>query len=55
MEIWTYLEIAAWIVSGLLGAHMIYDWGHTDGRYSEEMLTSSSEGELEAMSEDRKG
>jgi hypothetical protein len=34
---------------------MIADWIKTDSTYSEDVLTSSREGELEAMSEDRKG
>jgi hypothetical protein len=33
---------------------MIYDWIKTDGKYTEAQLTSSREGEIEAISEKHK-
>jgi hypothetical protein len=55
MAIWNLLEYAAWALSAMFGLLIIVDWIKTDSTYSEEVLTSSQEGELEAMSEDRKG
>jgi hypothetical protein len=54
MDMWNMLEYAAWGLSILLGLHMIYDWYKTDSTYSEDVLTSSREGELEAMAEHHK-
>ncbi len=54
MAIWTLLEYVAWGLSALLGLHMLIDWYRTDTTYSEEVLTSSREGELEAMTEQHK-
>jgi len=54
MELWNYLEYAAWGLSAAFGLHMLYDWLKTDNSYSEDVLTSSREGELEAMAEDHK-
>ena len=51
MDMWNYLEYAAWALSALLGLLMILEWIKTDTSYSEEFLTSSREGELEAMTE----
>ena len=55
MEIWNYAEYAAWALSVLFGLYMVVDWLKTDTTYSEDVLTSSREGELEAMTEERKG
>lgn len=55
MDMWTYLEYAAWALSALLGLLMVLEWIRTDTSYSEEFLTSSREGELEAMTEEHKG
>jgi hypothetical protein len=52
METWNYLEYAAWGLSALFGLHMLVDWLKTDSTYSEDVLTSSREGELEAMTEE---
>ena len=52
MQTWNYIEYAAWGLSALFGLHMLYDWLTTDSRYSEDFLTSSREGELEAMTEE---
>lgn len=54
MEIWTILEYAAWAISALLGLLIVMDWIKIDTTYSEEVLTSSQEGELEAMTEQHK-
>ena len=51
MNIWTILEYAAWALSALFGLIIVLDWIKTDSTYSEEVLTSSKEGELEAMTE----
>jgi len=55
MPLWNILEYAAWGLSALFGLHMLIDWLSTDRNYSEDVLTSSREGELEAMTEERKG
>lgn len=54
MELWTLLEWGAWAVSALLGLFMVVEWIRTDTQYSEEFLTSSREGELEAMTEEHR-
>ncbi|MGR3570992.1 hypothetical protein [Brevirhabdus sp.] len=54
MAIWTLLEYAAWIAAAGFGLFIIFDWLKTDSTYSEEMLTSSREGELEAMTEEHR-
>ena len=51
MDIWNYLEYGAWALSAAFGLYIVTDWIKTDRSYSEEMLTSSREGELEAMTE----
>jgi hypothetical protein len=51
MDIWNYLEYAAWALSALFGILIVVDWIRTDSTYPEEVLTSSREGELEAMTE----
>jgi hypothetical protein len=55
MDLWNYLEDAAWVLSALFGLYIVIDWLKTDSTYSEEVLTSSREGELEAMTEEHKG
>ena len=55
MATWNLIEYGAWALSALFGVLMLADWIKTDSSYSEEVLTSSREGELEAMSEERKG
>jgi len=52
METWNYIEYAAWGLSALLGLYMVVDWFRIDTTYSEDVLTSSREGELEAMTEE---
>jgi hypothetical protein len=51
MDYWNYLEYAAWILSAVFGLYIVLDWYKVDSTYSEEVLTSSREGELEAMTE----
>jgi hypothetical protein len=51
METWQIIEYLAWGISALLGLYMVVDWLKTDSSYSEEVLTSSREGEIEAMTE----
>ena len=53
MTSWQIIEDVAWAISALLALHMLYDWYRTDTTYSEEVLTSSREGELEAMTEEQ--
>jgi hypothetical protein len=52
MEIWTLLEYAAWALSALFAVLIVMDWIRTDTTYSEEVLTSSREGEIEALTEE---
>lgn len=55
METWLIIEYLAWGLSALFGLYMVVDWLKTDTSYSEDVLTSSREGELEAMTEQHKG
>lgn len=48
---WQIVEYAAWGLSALFALLIVIDWIRTDSTYSEEVLTSSREGELEAMTE----
>ncbi len=48
---WITIANVGWAASAVLAAWMIYDWLKTDTTYSEEVLTSSREGEIEAVSE----
>ena len=54
MDIWTILEFAAWALSVAFAVLIAADWIRTDSSYSEEVLTSSREGELEAMTEEHR-
>lgn len=51
MDFWNVLEYGAWGLSALLLGWMLLDALQTNRDYSEELLTSSREGELEDMSE----
>ncbi len=51
---WTMIEYGAWALSVLFALHMIADWYRTDTTYSEDVLTSSREGEIEAMTEEHR-
>ena len=48
---WTIISYLAWSISLALTIWMLFDWMQTDSQYSEEQLTSSREGEIEALSE----
>ena len=41
------MEYGAWGLSALLGLWMLFDMIRTDRNYSEDLLTSSREGEIE--------
>jgi hypothetical protein len=47
MQNFQLLEYAAWGLSAVLGLWMLIDLIRTDRSYSEELLTSSQEGEIE--------
>jgi len=51
---WIGFVYAAWVISAALVVWMIFDWIKTDRSYSEAELTSSREGEIEAISEKHK-
>jgi hypothetical protein len=51
MQTWNFIEYLAWGLSAVLGLYLVIDWFRTDSTYSEEVLTSSREGELEALTE----
>jgi len=48
---WMTVANIGWVVSAALALWMLYDWYKTDTSYSEEMLTSSREGEIEVVQE----
>lgn len=48
---WFYLDWAMWILSAVFLLWMLWDWYSIDSTYSEDVLTSSREGEIEAVSE----
>ncbi|TIP94568.1 MAG: hypothetical protein E5X58_06330 [Mesorhizobium sp.] len=48
---WIALSYASGGISIVLALWMLYDWFKVDTTFSEEVLTSSREGDLEAMSE----
>lgn len=54
MDIWNILEYLAWAASAVFALILIADWVRTDRSYSEEVLMSSREGELEAMTEEHR-
>lgn len=47
MTIFEFFEYAAWVLSALLGLWMLIDMIRTDRSYTEELLISSKEGEIE--------
>jgi hypothetical protein len=51
---WMTIANIGWAVSALMAAYMLYDWYSTDSKYTEAELTSSREGEIEAMTEKHK-
>jgi hypothetical protein len=48
---WITISYICWAVSIALAAWMLWDWYKVDSEYSEETLTSSREGEIEAVAE----
>ncbi len=54
MDIWNIMEYAAWALAAIFGLIIVADWLRTDSTYSEDVLMSSREGELEAMTEEHK-
>ena len=48
---WMIVANIGWVISAVLALWMLYDWYKTDTSYSEAMLTSSREGEIEAVQE----
>jgi hypothetical protein len=53
MDLWTVLEYAAWGLSALFALYIVIDWIHIDSTHDEAFLTSSREGEIEAINEAR--
>lgn len=51
MDIWNYLEYAAWALSAVVAVIMLLDMFRIDTTYDNELLTSSREGELELTQE----
>ena len=51
---WSFISLASWVISALLVVWMVYDWIKTDRAHTEAELTSSREGEIEAISEKHK-
>ncbi|GLS23238.1 hypothetical protein GCM10007874_62580 [Labrys miyagiensis] len=47
MNAFVILEYLAWAISILIGAWMLYDLIKTNSAYSEDVLMSSREGEIE--------
>ncbi len=51
---WITVANIGWVLSAALAIWIVYDWYKTDTSYSEESLTSSREGEIEAVQEKHK-
>jgi len=51
---WSFISLGSWIISAVLVVWMVYDWIKTDRSHTEAELTSSREGEIEAISEKHK-
>lgn len=51
---WIMISYLAWAISAALALWMLYDWFKTDSAFNEEQLTSSREGEIEAVQEKHK-
>jgi hypothetical protein len=47
MDNWQLLEYAAWVLSAALGLYMLIDTIKTNRTYSEDLLTSSREGDID--------
>jgi hypothetical protein len=48
---WITIANIGWAFSAALVLWMLYDWFRVDTTYSEDVLTSSREGEIEAVQE----
>ena len=48
---WIILSYLSWAIALALILWMAFDWFKIDSSYAEEVLTSSREGELEAVAE----
>jgi hypothetical protein len=48
---WTALANLGWAISAVFAVWMLYDWYKIDTTFSEATLTSSREGEIEAVQE----
>ena len=48
---WFTLSYLSWAIAAALVLWMLFDWFKIDTSYAEEVLTSSREGELEAVTE----
>ena len=51
MEAWQIIEYAAWALSAVFALLMLVDLARVDSTYSNEVLTSSREGEIELTQE----
>jgi hypothetical protein len=51
---WIALSYASWAISAVLAVWMLYDWFKIDTTFSEAVLTSSREGEIEAVAEEHR-
>jgi hypothetical protein len=51
MGLWDYLEYLAWALSIFFVGRMLFDLARVDSTYSNDLLTSSREGELEITQE----
>ncbi len=51
MDIWNYLEYAAWALSAVFAILMLIDLFRIDSTYENDLLTSSREGEIEVTQE----
>jgi hypothetical protein len=48
---WIMLSYVAWALSAGLALWMLFDWFKVDSSYSDDVLTSSREGDIEAVTE----
>ena len=51
MNAFAWGQAAAWVASAMLGIWLVVDLLRTNHRYSEDVLMSSREGEIEATAE----
>ena len=51
---WNLISYGAWAISAVLAIWMLIDWIKTDRAHTEAQLTSSREGEIEAIAEKHK-